>query len=952
MGTHGGGLIRYKDQQFQFYQDEKGIESNIVEAIFRDSSDKLWVGTPDGLAYFADERFVQEGIPNVLRDVTIFKIKEDSSGTLWIATNGRGLISFQNGKTKVFNTSNGLRNDIINDISIDQNGEVWAATNDGLYLIKNDSVYRTYDTQNGLQHPSVMALHRCSRGKLWIGTKAGLAVFQHNSFETLQKPDVIDEHRVTDIMEDREGNIWVSTYRSGFYSLKLGKFTVIGEEEGLISSLVHGVTRLDNNRMIVATDEGINIITEDGEIFPYSNNSQLPDKKVRDVLVDRDGPLWISTIAGVMMDDLRGNIKTYTANDGLSNSYVRFTFQDKSGNFWFATPNGLNKLTESGFKNYTRDDGLSNEFVLSMYQTRDETIWIGTRDGLTRYKDNQFESFSVSDGLAGPVTFKMYEDNDGVLWIGANGGITRYYNGIFTPFTTEQGLYTNAAFSFLEDSSGYFWIPSNEGIYTISKNELNLVANQQLPTAISKIYNRNDGLRVNDCTANADPAVDSKGRFYIPTIKGVVIIDPYQVPKNEVPPLVVIQKVEVDGEKVSTNKPVIITPGSQRINIHFAGLSYQAPSRVQYEFKLLGFDKNFTLSKNLREVSYTNLEPGEYTFRVAASNNDGVWNREGASITIIKQAHFYQTIAFKILLIFSLLLLVYLLYLWRVRSVAIQNRNLERQVRARTIELEKQNEQIESQQEAIASANEQLKSKNSRLLQLNDEKNHLIKIVAHDLKSPLKQIMGLTNLLSMSQNIGQSEDMDYIERIQQSIKRLDHMISNILDIDSIESDRARINLTKIDITPLIEEVISVFEPLGYEKDIKIIFSRPDRPMVLHIDRTYFIQVIENLISNAIKFSPKQKQIFVRLNDDGENTHLEIEDQGPGLTAEDQKKLFGKFQLLSAKPTGGEISTGLGLSIVKKYVELMQGAVTCISEPGEGAIFRVSFATVSVDEPVS
>lgn len=255
-----------------------------------------------------------------------------------------------------------------------------------------------------------------------------------------------------------------------------------------------------------------------------------------------------------------------------------------------------------------------------------------------------------------------------------------------------------------------------------------------------------------------------------------------------------------------------------------------------------------------------------------------------------------------------------------------------------------QKQEIERQRQSIELKKEQLEKRNYHLVTLDEEKNNLIKILAHDLRTPINHVQGLAQIFLLSNANLKDEDRVIIQRINDAAVRLNKMITNILDIDSIENNRVKIFMDNVNLTPIIAQVVKSFEKQAARKDI-VIRLDPAADQTIEGDALFLIQIFENLISNAIKFSGRGKEIRISLKTQGDSVLIAIKDQGPGLTEEDKGLLFKKFQRLSAKPTDGENSTGLGLSIVKKYVELMNGVVWCESEHGKGAEFFIKFRAV-------
>jgi len=256
--------------------------------------------------------------------------------------------------------------------------------------------------------------------------------------------------------------------------------------------------------------------------------------------------------------------------------------------------------------------------------------------------------------------------------------------------------------------------------------------------------------------------------------------------------------------------------------------------------------------------------------------------------------------------------------------------------------LHEANERITTMHMEVQEQKDEILQKNEKLVILNNEKNNLIGIVAHDLKSPLNQIAGLISLIKLTTDL-EGDSAKYIETIKDSVGRLNVMIAKILDIEAIESKKLNLNLEKVNLAKILNELISNYKITAEAKEIKLINQVDAEEAYSFVDAGFVNQVYENLISNAIKFSQSNKRIFVKLAQQNNGWQCEVKDEGPGISENDQKKLFGKYQKLSAKPTGNETSTGLGLSIVKKYVEAMNGKIWCESQENHGASFFVEFA---------
>lgn len=323
---------------------------------------------------------------------------------------------------------------------------------------------------------------------------------------------------------------------------------------------------------------------------------------------------------------------------------------------------------------------------------------------------------------------------------------------------------------------------------------------------------------------------------------------------------------------------------------------------------------------------------GEYALIDTQPRSATVTAEEETDLLVLESNDFYKIVASHNEVIKGILRVL----INRVREM----NQLEEQIAKSYNEIKAQKEKIEKQKENIHYKNKELEAKNNELVDLNQEKNHLIGIVAHDLRNPLASNISIAQLLKSESDSLSGDQVEYVDAMLNSLNRMNDMITRILDVKSVESKNVRLELEKMNLAKVINKVIVNFEDMAVKKNLSISFTAED--VYTYLDKNFTTQVFENLISNAIKFSPPGKSIKIIIQDSDEKVNVSIIDEGPGFSKEDLKKLFGKFQRLSARPTAGEDSTGLGLSIVKKYVEAMNGSVWCESEHGAGATFVVQF----------
>jgi ligand-binding sensor domain-containing protein/signal transduction histidine kinase len=663
------GLGRLKDGEFTAFSTKDGLPNNTVGWVYSDREGVLWIGTDSGLTSFDGNSFFTRTTKDGLVSDSVLSIYEDKEGRLWIGT-AQGLSAFKDGKFTNYSSKNGMPNDFVRATLEDEQGNLWIASDGGLICLKNNS-FTLYAVKDGLSNNSVLSVYEDRARNLWIGTDGGgLNRLRDGQFLSYSSKDGLSDDVVYSICEDKEGSLWIGTYWGGLNRLKDSRFVSFTSKDG------------------------------------------LPSDIVRSIYPDRDGGVWIATSAGLARLK-EGRLTNYTAKDGLANNSVLSVFQDRDAGIWVGTRDGLSLFTGHGFVNYMKKDGLADGTVLSMYQDRDGLLWIGTNAGLSVLEGRELKTFSAGgqlasdaiyaicggpdgslwlgteggglkhlkngvvttlttrDGLANDIVMAIDQDQDGNLWIGTVGGLSLYRDGKLTSFTTKNGLYNETVFQILEDRAGGLWLSCDKGVSRVKKQELLDVASGQAASFSCTRYGSADGMKSAECDGGFQPAgcVTGDGRLWFPTIKGVAIMDPAALRINPLPPPIVIEQVLVDNKPVAIAGEARIAPDKQKFEFHFTGLSFLAPGKVSFKYKLEGFDKDWVDAGANREAFYTNIGSGHYVFRVIAANNDGVWNETGASFRFYLEPHFYQTVWFYSMCLAAVALMVLGLHRLRVRQV-------------------------------------------------------------------------------------------------------------------------------------------------------------------------------------------------------------------------------------------------------------------------------------------
>lgn len=949
-GTHGGGLICLdrgdsKDGKFASYTKKQGLSNDRVRAIREDRKGNLWIGTDNGLNCLKEGKFTVYTTREGLSNNSIKTIYEDRTGNLWIGTYGGGLNRFKDGKFTAFTTGNGLSNNVVWTIHEDRQGNLWIGTNSGLNCMRTGQ-FTSYTTREGLSNNNIRAIHEDREGNLWVGTyggglnrlnrpdffkKEGTSIFTATAYTTEYG---LSNDFVKVIYEDREGSLWIGTLDC-LNRLKDGKFTPFTTKEGLANDMARCIYEDQEGVLWIGTTDGLNRLdrlnSKDGTFTRVTTIQGLSRGYVLSICEDRKGSLWIGTYSGLnrLVDR---SFTRYTTQEGLSNDMIRCLHEDREGNLWIGTTMGLNHLDlhkkDGTFTSYTTRNGLSSDEVLSIHQDREGCLWIGTTGGLNHLdfhkKDEIFTIYTTKHGLSNEVILSLHEDREGLLWIGTESGLNRLKDEKFTGVTVKDGLLDDKIIQILEDDKGDFWFSCHKGIIQVSKKELNDFCDGKTENIHCVSYDEKDGMKSRECNGGSQPAgwKSRDGKLWFPTIKGIVMIDPNDIKINRQPPPVEIEKITADSEKIqlflsSNRKKLILSPGIERFEIHYTALSFLVPERIRFKYHLEGFDKNWHDVGTRRTAYYTRLPPGDYTFRVIACNNDGVWNETGASVSFYLKPYFYQTLWFYMICLFGVIFFTVGIYRLRVKRLQKRKRELERA------------HEIARKGWEMANA-------------ANRAKGEFLARMSHELRTPMNGVIGFTDML-MDTDLTE-EQWDYVRAISRSSEALTILLNDILDFSRIEA--GKMDMTPFDFDPKMTafDVCEIVRPRLDSLPVKMLCRIDDDvPAYVKGDDGRFRQVLLNLVSNAIKFT-KEGKIELSLHVEKEQKerikfHATVQDTGIGIPGDKLEVIFDAFHQVDGSDTRRYEGSGLGLSISREIAKLMGGDVWAESAPGKGAIFH-------------
>ena len=961
---------------------------------------------------------------------SILTVFVDRSGTIWTGSK-EGLDSWAAGRSIHFghqrNNPRSLSHNTVNAIAEDSSGNLWVATDAGLdRLDKTTGQFDHYNlTVPGnpvLSDSRVMSLYSDRNGILWIGTNIGLykmtspgsfLAYRHSQID----PYSLSNNEVRSLFEDRSRILWIGTFGGGGLNkldLKRQKFLHYRHEEdnpqSLTNDVVRGFLEARDGTVWVGTHDGLNhFYPQSGEFKWYeykkADPSGLSHPEARTMVEDPQGFIWVGTEGGGLNRvDPKSDRFVHFKNDrqdrsSLGQNEVSSLVLTQSGMLWIGTfGQGIDRLnineSIASFVHYRHnpddDHSLSSDQISTLFLSKKSVLWAGTfGGGLNRieldeqglplpggmivFRNDPNDSRSISSD----VIFSVAEDDSGEIWVGTSAGLCRMIqdNGqsAFVRYAERDGLPDNYVYGILPDRKGQLWITTVQGL---SCFKVDRVAPPFEKKGEFRTYDVKDGLQGNEFKFGAFHR-GASGRMYIGGTNGFNIFEPEEIEDNRhIPPIVLTKFKIYNSEDLSWLEPgkssviykdLLQLKYNEDFSFEFSSLDFTNPEKNQYAYYMEGFDKTWIESGTRRFVNYTNLDHGQYTFRVRGSNNDGVWNMKGAAIKLVIVPPFWKTWWFRLATVLALALIAFTWFRVHIHNIEQSNRRLEKEVAERTKEIQNQRDNLKVINEKLEATLKTLHSTQSQLLHAEKMSSlgQMVAGIAHEINNPLTFVDGNLHILEehilkwdqMVAEYGNLIESGDLEKIREGLKTVQENheyeylrrdTSSILE--SCRKGSQRIKSVVQELQKFSRIDTTALEPYDVHEGINIALTmlKPQYIDRIEIVRTFgqlpFIeaapglisQVFLNILANAIEAIPARGQIEISTTRRKDKVEVAIRDNGKGMTKSMLKSVFDPF--FTTKDIGRGV--GLGLSVSYGIVKKHHGDIEVESEEGAGSVFRI------------
>jgi len=975
IATYGGGLNIYDGQSFELLNTTNGLANNNIYCVVKQGNDIFWIGTEKGLSKISDSQIInfykKDGLPSdfiwslalgkdsvlwigtdkglvkyengslqkinneLISDTPIWSLFSDSKGNLWIGSRDHMIIyNFRNNR---FEKRDEFKNYTFQAYIEDKDGTIWAGTNNGLIKIKNEN-YKIFTINDGLTNEVIWSIFLDIENNLWVGTEEGVSLYSNGKFNKIGAAEGLTDYKIWDIKPDLENNIWIGT-DEGLYKLTDMSFRLF---KGFNGKPIDAWTILEksNNEYLLGS-ELLGVISFKDQIFKNINIGDINVRGLSSLFIDRSNFIWVASEKGICRypeNSFKRNNLSYMEINGE----VSHIMQDSSGRVIFATFYDGTIIYDG--KEFNKLKSNTEEVPIVFYHHLDShnRLWAATSYGLQLVTEDSTHIPPGFEWMEGYSFLNIIEDDRGYLWAGSyEGGMFAFNsnnieNPIFDTVSIQHGLNNNSVMATTFDSENNLWISTNGGFNKLNINEYHSSGYKDVLS-----YDLNDGFPGIEGYQNGI-LTDSQQNVLISTIGGLVIFDPRKIVVNKKKPTVKIKNIKIvdrDFNEIFIEKDEIRKLGknylelpydNNNLTIEFVGISLTNPPKVKYSYKL--GDNEWSEPTNLPRAYLTNLPYGKYTFKVKASNNNGIWSNEFGELNFELIAPFWYKVWFQILAVLTFIGLILLFYLYRISRMNRVNKDLEERIEER---IKYETKLLKSEKELRVAKEAAEKS--------NKLKSEFLAQMSHEIRTPINSILSYTSLLK--EDVDDKIDhslKDGFSIIQNSSHRLIKTIDSILNMSQIQTGSFELNKKNQNLCKILSDIHTEFKNIAAQKNLKLDLVLESTECFIVIDQYTITQMIANLVDNAIKYTNKGK-IEIKLTKPKQTKVIvEISDTGIGMSEEFQKKIFDPFTQEEQGYTRKYDGAGLGLALVMKYAKLNGVKLSFTSIKAVGTTFKVEF----------